>query len=107
MQLSPSQSVSCECGQDILILRIQVGTRDSGDHWQLDNEVLQFLKFTYYKQSFLNLIAEEVDYSISGLVTQRMVDEFTDTGTVDKLCELPANETENELAQLSRQSTQS
>ena len=94
MQLSSSQSASCECGQDSLIPRIQ-----SGDHWQLlDDEVPQFLEFAYYKQSFLNLIAEEVGYSISGLVTQRMVDELTDTGAVDELCdsELPANETENE-----------
>ncbi|KAI9455500.1 Frag1/DRAM/Sfk1 family-domain-containing protein [Boletus coccyginus] len=62
-------------------------------------QALQFLKFTY-KQSRLNftpdLIAEEVDYSISGLVTQRTVDKLTEAGAVDELCELFANETANE-----------
>jgi len=57
-------------------------------------EALQILKFTY-KQDRLNftedLVADEWDYTISGPVTPRAVDELVTAGKLPELDELLAN----------------
>lgn len=62
-------------------------------------EALQILKFSY-KQDRLNftshLVAEEVDYNISGPVSRNAIDELMAAGKLDELAQLLANENENQ-----------
>jgi hypothetical protein len=61
-------------------------------------EALQVLKFSY-KQDRLNftedLIADEVDYNISGRVSKKAVDELVAAGNLEELAQLLANEDED------------
>jgi len=96
MDVLPAQASSVPCER--IFSSSKLTCTDSRNRLLPDTiEALQFLKFTY-KQSRLNftpdLIAEEVDYGISGHVTQRAVDELTKSGAVDELYDLYANETE-------------
>ncbi|KAJ8585239.1 hypothetical protein M405DRAFT_701506, partial [Rhizopogon salebrosus TDB-379] len=57
-------------------------------------EALQVLKFSY-KQDRLNftedLVADEVDYNISGRVSKKAVDELVAAGNLEELAQLLAN----------------
>jgi len=98
MDILPAQASSVPCER--IFSSSKLTCTDSRNRLLPETvQALQFLKFTY-KQSRLNftpdLIAEEVDYSISGLVTQRTVDELPEAGAVEELYELFANETATE-----------
>ncbi|KAG2051779.1 hypothetical protein BDR06DRAFT_573452 [Suillus hirtellus] len=60
-------------------------------------EALQILKFSY-KQDRLDftshLVAEEIDYNISGPVSRNTIDELVAAGKLNKLAQLLANENE-------------
>ncbi|KAG1787754.1 uncharacterized protein HD556DRAFT_1246251 [Suillus plorans] len=60
-------------------------------------EALQILKFSY-KQDRLDftshLVAEEMDYNISGPVSRNTIDELVAAGKLDELAQLLANENE-------------
>ncbi|KAF8119375.1 hypothetical protein EV363DRAFT_1087854, partial [Boletus edulis] len=62
-------------------------------------EVLQILKFSF-KQDRLNftpdLVADDRDYSTSGPVTSRAVDELMEAAAYDELGQLFANESDHE-----------
>jgi|SRR5437588_7009554 hypothetical protein len=62
-------------------------------------EALQMLKFSY-KQDRLNftedLVADEVDYNISGRVSKKATDELIAAGNLEELSQLLANEDEDE-----------
>ena len=65
-------------------------------------EALQILKFSY-KQDQLNftgshLVAEEVDYTISGPVSRNAIDELMAAGKLDELAQPLANENEDHLS---------
>ncbi|KAG2059650.1 hypothetical protein BDR06DRAFT_841592, partial [Suillus hirtellus] len=57
-------------------------------------EALQILKFSY-KQDWLDftshLVAEEMDYNISGPVSRNTIDELVAAGKLDELAQLLAN----------------
>jgi hypothetical protein len=62
-------------------------------------EALQMLKFSY-KQDRLNftedLVADEVDYNISGRVSKKAIDELIAADNLEELSQLLANEDEDE-----------